>query len=46
MLIMEIGPLPDALKPGFDCVRTRWIRGFIVSRLARRTRNVVLMVPT
>jgi hypothetical protein len=59
-LIMEIGPLPDALKPGFTalgplpdamdpgfhCVRAHWIRGFIASRLARRTRNVVLVVPT
>jgi len=27
-LIMKIGPLPDALDPGFHCVRTQWIRGF------------------
>jgi hypothetical protein len=40
-LIMTIGPaagrlpdappgrLPDALEPGFQCVRTHWIRGFM-----------------
>ena len=28
-LIMKIGPLPDALDPGFHCVRTQWIRGFM-----------------
>jgi hypothetical protein len=28
-------PLPDALKPGFDCVRTHWIRGFMAFELAR-----------
>jgi len=38
-------PLPDALKPGFHCVRTHWIRGFMTLRLARRTRIVLLMVP-
>ena len=40
-----IGPLPDAMKPGFHCVRTHWIRGFIAFMLARRTRTVMLMVP-
>jgi hypothetical protein len=45
MLIMKIGPLPDALEPGFHCVRTQWIRGFIAFQLARRARTVVLMVP-
>jgi hypothetical protein len=38
-------PLPDALNPGFHCVRTRWIRGFITFRLARRTRIVLPTVP-
>jgi hypothetical protein len=33
------------MKPGFHCVRTHWIRGFIVFPLARRTRIVMLMVP-
>jgi hypothetical protein len=45
MLIMTIGPLPDALDPGFHCVRAHWIRGFIAFQLARRVRAVVLMVP-
>jgi hypothetical protein len=45
MLIMKIGPLRDALEPGFHCVRTHWIRGFIAFQLARRTRTMVLMVP-
>ena len=35
-LIMKIGPLPDALEPGFHCVRTPlgWIRGFMAFQLA------------
>jgi hypothetical protein len=33
------------MKPGFHCVRTHWIRGFIAFRLVRRTSTVVLMVP-
>jgi hypothetical protein len=37
--------LPRAMKPGIHCARTRWIRGFIAFQLARRTRNVMLMVP-
>ena len=37
---------PDAMKPGFHGVRTHWIRGFMAFRLARRTRTVMLMVPT
>ena len=44
-LTMKIGPLPDALKPDFQCARTHWIRGFMAFRLARRTRAVVLTVP-
>ncbi|MGH3162275.1 MAG: hypothetical protein ACRDOC_10355 [Streptosporangiaceae bacterium] len=42
---MKIGPLPDALEPGFQCVRTHWIRGFIAFQLARRTRTMLLMLP-
>jgi hypothetical protein len=38
-------PLPDALDPGFHCVRTHWIRGFIAFPLARRAQTVMLMVP-
>ena len=44
MLIMKIGPLPDAVDPGFQCVRTQWIRGFIAFQPTRRTRIVMLMV--
>ena len=42
---MKIGPLPDALEPGFQCVRTHWIRGFMAFQLVRRTRTVMLTVP-
>jgi hypothetical protein len=45
MLLMTIGLLPDAVKPGFHCVTTHWIRGFMAFRLARRTRTVMPMVP-
>ena len=44
-MIMTIGPLPDAMKPGIHCVRTQWIRGSIAFQLVRRTRTVRLMVP-
>jgi hypothetical protein len=37
--------LPDALKQGFHCVSTHWIRGFITFWLARQTRTVMLTVP-
>jgi hypothetical protein len=40
-----LGPLPDAMKPGFHCARTHWIRGFTAFRLARLTRAVRLTVP-
>jgi len=33
------------VKPGVQCVKTHWIRGFIAFRLARHTRTVMLMVP-
>ena len=33
------------MKPGFHCVRTHWIRGFMALQLALRTRIVTLMVP-
>ena len=42
---MMIGPLPDAMKPGFHCVRTHWIRGFMAFQLAQCTRIVLLVVP-
>jgi hypothetical protein len=38
--------LPDAMKPDIHCVRAHWNRGFMAFRLARRTRGVLLMVPT
>ena len=44
-LIMKIGPLPDAMEPGFHCVRAHCIRGFMAFQLARRTRSVLLVVP-
>ena len=31
--------LPDALKPDIQCVRTRWIRGFMTFQLARAPRT-------
>ena len=37
--------LPNALDPGFHCVRTHWIRGFMAFQRARRTRTTRLMVP-
>jgi hypothetical protein len=37
--------LPDALNPGFHCVRTHRIPGFIAFQRARRTRTMRLMVP-
>jgi hypothetical protein len=43
-LIMKIGPLLDALEPGFHCVRAHWIRGFMAFQVARRTRRVMVMV--
>jgi hypothetical protein len=43
-LIMKIGPLPDAVEPDFQCVRTHWIRGFMAFWLVRRIRAVMLMV--
>ena len=42
---MTIGPLPDAMNPGFHCVTTHWIRGFMAFMLVRRLRIVMLMVP-
>jgi hypothetical protein len=32
-----LGPLPDALEPGFHCARTHWIPGFIALQTVRRT---------
>jgi len=40
----QAGRTPDALEPGFHCVRTHWIRGFMAFQLVRRRRTVVLMV--
>ena len=54
LLIMKLGPRPDAMEPDamepdamepdIDGVRTQWIRGFMAFGLARRTRTVRLMV--
>jgi hypothetical protein len=35
---------PDAVKPAFHGVRTRWIRGFTAFQRARSTRIMLLMV--
>jgi acyl-coenzyme A synthetase/AMP-(fatty) acid ligase len=43
--IVKVGPPPDAVNPGFHCVRTRWIRGFMAFWPARRARTVRLTVP-
>ena len=32
------------MKPGFHCVRTHWIRGFMAFQLVQRARTVMLMV--
>jgi hypothetical protein len=45
ILIMKIGPVPDAVEPGFQCVRAQWIRGFMAFQPTRHTRIVMLMVP-
>jgi hypothetical protein len=45
MLIMTIGLLPDAMKPGIHCARTHWIQGFMTFQLARSIRTAMLMVP-
>jgi hypothetical protein len=45
VLITTIGPLPDAMHPGFHCVRTHWIRGFMTFQLAPAHPTVMLMVP-
>jgi hypothetical protein len=54
---MDKGWLPDAvepgfghrrqnaLEPGFHCVRTRWIWGFIAFQLALSTQTAMQMVP-
>jgi hypothetical protein len=41
----QIGLLPDALDPGFHCVRTHWIQAFMALQLARHARTVMLMMP-
>jgi predicted DNA-binding protein (MmcQ/YjbR family) len=42
---VKLGPLPDAVKPGFHCARTHWIRGFMAFGRVRDARIVMLMVP-
>jgi len=34
-----------AVDQGFHCARTQWIRGFMLFRLVRRIRTMMLMVP-
>jgi len=44
-LIMRVGPAPDAVKPPFECVRTRWMGGFMPFPPLRRPRIMMLMMP-
>ena len=44
MLIMKVSPAPDAMKPDFHGVTTRWNRGFMAFRQVWPTRIVMLMV--
>jgi hypothetical protein len=39
LLIMKLGPRPDAMEPDIHGVRTQWIRGFMAFGLARRHPN-------
>jgi len=43
-LIMKIGPLPDALDPGFHGAWTPWNPGFMAFQMRWRTRIVRRMV--
>jgi hypothetical protein len=43
MLIMKIVLLPDAVEPGFQCVKTHWIRGFMAFHRVRHVQTVMLM---
>jgi hypothetical protein len=43
--IVKLDPLPDAVKPGFHCARTHWIRDFMAFGRVRDARVVMLMVP-
>jgi hypothetical protein len=36
--------MPNAMKPDFQCARTRWIRGFIAFPKGRTAPGVMLMV--
>jgi hypothetical protein len=45
MLIMKIGPMPDAMESGIHCVRTHWIRGFMAFHQVRHVRTMMLVVP-
>jgi hypothetical protein len=44
-LIVRVSSAANRMKPGFQGLRTRWIRGFIAFRPFRRTRIVMLIVP-
>jgi hypothetical protein len=43
--LLAAGRLPDVMDSGIHGVRTHWIRGFMAFQLARRIRDVMLMVP-
>jgi hypothetical protein len=42
---MKVSPAPDAVKPDFHGVTTRWNRGFMAFWQVWRTSIVMLMVP-
>jgi hypothetical protein len=44
-LIMKASPVPDAMNPDFQCVRARWIRGFMTFRRGRPAPGVMPTVP-
>jgi hypothetical protein len=41
---MRLGPVPDAMKPGFQGVQTRWNRGFMAFPAGPARAIVMLMV--
>jgi hypothetical protein len=41
LMLLGLLGLADALDPGFQCVGTQWIRGFMAFLLIRRIRTVI-----
>ena len=44
-MALRAGPVPDAMKPDFQGVLTRWVQGFMAFRQLWRPHIVMLMVP-